>query len=457
MRSSEVISSADSSSSGRMFSFSDPAHERRFQLAYGAAGSLLDVNACAMGTLLLLASFVKDWLHPAATTAAATSRFIMLCLMATSVLAYLVLGPERYVTALRIPYTSASRILLAAGLGISGRLKHQRLLLFHLALCLSRHQASAFWIGGVACWLVAALVDAADPFGTCGQSLPCLLDAIQRFVTGPADIAAAGGVAGRIVQALSSCCGLQHLAGVVLPGLLLCYIEMRARRAWLALEQRARQQQRWAEASSAQQTPSAATNTPAASDAPALAAVAAAAASSSAGVVHKGITDDVTQQQQQQQDAPAAASSSSTASNNQLQQPQASRAQRRAARAAAALGQAGAPLAAAAQRRLASCNMLYNSPVKSKVVAFKLRHPPTADGAGKRCMCCVCVHVATPAALNIFKVQGVMFKLLRFPRSANSALAAPRRQPRAVQMATADPLDSIVYRKSRMPAVLTAH
>jgi hypothetical protein len=38
---------------------------------------------------------------------------------------------------------------------------------------------------------------------------------------------------------------------------------------------------------------------------------------------------------------------------------------------------------------LASCSMLYDSPVKSKVVAFKLRHPPTADGAGERCMCCV--------------------------------------------------------------------
>jgi hypothetical protein len=310
----------------------------------------------------------------------------MLCLMAITILAYLVLGPERYITTFRGSYTTAARIMLSSGLGINGRLKQQRVLLLHLAACLSRHPVRIYWIGGAASWVVAALVDAADPLGTCRQSLPCLLDAVWRFVTASADGAAAGGAAGRIVQALSSCCSLQHLAGVALPGVLLCYIELRARRAWLPLEQQA----------APQQTPSAATSTPAAAETPALPA--AAAASSSGAAVCKGITDDASeQQQQQQQSVPPAPSSSSTATNTQLQQQQqrqVPRGQWQAARgatayraaAAAVVAQAASPLTAAAQRRLASCSMLYKSPVKSKVMSFKLRHPPTADGAGKRCM-----------------------------------------------------------------------
>jgi hypothetical protein len=235
----------------------------------------------------------------------------------------------------------------------------------------------------------------------CAQSLPCLIDAVWKYVAVPADnstvpaaaaAAAAGGSAARMLQALSSCCSLQHLAGVVIPGLLLYYNELRARRAWLAMQQQARSQQQRLNASPDQQTPSQTANTAATAHASASAA---AAGSASREAMAKGTTDDLTalspqQLQPPQQPDVLAAADSSTTTSNQLQQPQVSGIERQAARAtdspaAAGVGPVASPLTAAAQRRLASCKMLYSSPLKSKVVAFKLRHPPTADGAGTCC------------------------------------------------------------------------
>jgi hypothetical protein len=153
-------------------------------------------------------------------------------------------GRERYTVDYRGPLAVCWQLLYASGLAVSLKMRpgccswcdwlwQHRTLFLNLATIISPPPAAVFMYGGVMGWLLATMVDFADPAGGCEQSLGCLLAALQQLIArsaapGPASFGAS------LLLGLISKSSRSHLADVLLPALPIFYFERKARAAWAA-------------------------------------------------------------------------------------------------------------------------------------------------------------------------------------------------------------------------------
>jgi pyruvate/2-oxoglutarate dehydrogenase complex dihydrolipoamide acyltransferase (E2) component len=277
------------------------------------------------------------------------------------------------------------------------------LLFVHVVGSLGRNPSGLYWFGGVVSWLAAVAVDVADPGVTC-ETIVCVLAALQAQAAADPKLLLHNMM--RMCMRSSRVFALD----VVLPGLLLTWLELRARRAWWQ-QQQARQQQALRQLRS-----EAAANKKQQAAAAAVASAQAAAGPSSRTAVTQPQAKRILRQQQQQQQPvstgnhkpgvhcdpsrqaanqlPVQAETAAAAASTQAPQPASSPAVAAAAALAAAPAgavqvQAGAALslpAAAAEMLPAALpgprrgSVLYRSPVQRSIVSLKFSKAP---GPGK--------------------------------------------------------------------------
>lgn len=117
--------------------------------------------------------------------------------------------------------------------------RHRLLFIHFAAACLER-PADFYWVGGVVSWLIALAVDGAALPEQCGQSFGCLCKALRDNAASSLTAAAIHPIpsALQFIATLCSRDSLAHLSSLLAPWLWTLYIEYRARRAWLATQQR---------------------------------------------------------------------------------------------------------------------------------------------------------------------------------------------------------------------------
>jgi hypothetical protein len=219
---------------------------------------------------------------------------------------FVLMGKDRFVVS-RGVHSVWQRLLFATGVlfysrpgdcaaaGYCQLLWQHRLFLVHLVGAVARVPCLWYWFGGVVSWLAAVAVDVADPGVTC-ETIVCVLAAVQAEMTEQPQwfIKEVMFVAVRSSRVFA--------LDVVLPGMLLTWLELRARRAW------GQQQQERQQLLLQQLRSEAAANKKEQVAAAAVAAGAAAASNSSSSGGGGGGTltaPRMQQQQQQQQPVPS--------------------------------------------------------------------------------------------------------------------------------------------------------
>jgi hypothetical protein len=246
--------------------FHSPDLERRFLLHQYASTFWIDLGALLpvfLRQLWLLAdtagwtNSVTDSIHNAEGQAdpACTVRgnfWLYAVLVPGMLLLAMGLGRECYIL-YRGACATLWRVLFASGLASSMSIRpsccswcpwmwQHRLLYVNLATLLTPVPSYHYLFGGTLAWLVATVVDSADPLGACGQSLSCLVEAVQRL-SGPLLTHHPRRLPAKLVQLLFSKSSWCHLMDMLLPGLVLIYFETRARSLWLARQQQQLQHQ----------------------------------------------------------------------------------------------------------------------------------------------------------------------------------------------------------------------
>jgi hypothetical protein len=181
------------------------------------------------------------------TTAQIWHTVVSIATAANFLIMYAMLGKERFVLVRGI-HSVWHRLLFAAGVlfysrpsdcaaaGYCRLLWQHRLLFVHLVGSLGRNPFGLYWFGGVLSWVAAVAVDVADPGATC-ESIVCVLAALQTQAAANPRL---------FMHNIARMCvrsSRVFALDVVLPGLLLTWLELRARRAWWQQQQQARQQQ----------------------------------------------------------------------------------------------------------------------------------------------------------------------------------------------------------------------
>eukprot|EP00775_Hariotina_reticulata_P006501 gene6501-6729_t len=215
------------------------AAESQFQLHHFGHTFWLDLTTCVLILLYNLINVIK-----AAVLSKSTIYFsniwITWVLPAVVLVHMLLLGRARYIR-YRGMLSIGSRMLFSFGLASNSCptgckwcmvLWRHRFVLTSWGHVLGSVNAYFYWVGAAAGWLVADLSDAADPAGMCGHSLNCKADAVRDVVASAAVTARSNpsNLAMQILASISSRNSLYHLADVLLPGLVLTYLEYKARR-----------------------------------------------------------------------------------------------------------------------------------------------------------------------------------------------------------------------------------
>jgi hypothetical protein len=251
--------------------------------------ALLSADACA--------STAHIW-YNAVSMAAGVLQLALFALM----------GKDRFVVS-RGVHSVWQRLLFATGVLFNSRpgncaaagycqlLWQHRLFLVHLVGAVARVPCLWFWIGGVVSWLAAVAVDVADPGVTC-ETIVCVLAALQKEMTEQPlwfmnEVIWVAVYSSRVFA-----------LDVVLPGLLLTWLELRARRAWWQQQQERQQQalrhlRSESAANKKQQAAAAAVAAAAAAAAAAATASMTAAASSSSSSSSAALTAPRMQHQQE--------------------------------------------------------------------------------------------------------------------------------------------------------------
>jgi hypothetical protein len=238
--------------------------------------------------------------------------------------------------------------------------------------------AGWFWIGGSVSWLVAVAVDTLNAVGSCGMSPACLLLSASQAAS-PMHL---------LGNMISMCMRSSRVfaVDVVLPGLLLTWLELRARRAWWQQQQQARQQQAPSDEAAAaapahkskQQVATIAGSWCASSKAATLPATPSSPAHSKRAAQ---ATQPLTRAASP---AGSTGSTMSCSSTHQLADTQAINGNIHSAAASALAGcrtpPAALTAAAAAAAQPAPHPLLYRSPVGRRLVAFKFAAAPGGEG-----------------------------------------------------------------------------
>jgi hypothetical protein len=365
------------------------AAESQFQLHYFGHTFWMDLGTCVFLQLASLINLVKVKVLAKSTTH--TNSFWLSWVLPSIVLVHIILlGQVRYIK-YRGVLSIGSRMLFSFGLAFNSCptcsswcmvLWRHRLVLISWGHVLGAMNAYFYWIGAGIAWLAADLCDAADPAGLCGHSLQCVADAVRDVVAHAAVTARSnpGDLASQILASISSRRSLNHLADVILPGMVLTYLEYKARKAWVAQQQQLLSQSQPAASflmpHPRQQRPR--------QPGPATAHIAS-SSSLRAGQQKAGSDEpavahvDPPQPLQQQQ---TAAGTTAVAAGAAPPPPTARPA---APGAMGPSGLAAVPAAVAARLRqavlqkLAQGRPLYQSPVESSVLSFKLQPPADAS------------------------------------------------------------------------------
>lgn len=228
-----------------MIPFWDAAAERAFQLHYAGQTVPLQLVASTMGLFVLLASLLKALLFSKADAASLVQLWVRIAYICDIFVVVGILGLEGHTLCMG-PYSVWKRLVLATGLGFylrpvdcsfyCGLLWRHRLLTIHVVTALVRTPAMYYWIGGVVCHLAAAAVEVADRTASCDHSLSCLLSRFKEAADSPSMLLQ------RIALTAAGNSKL-FLVDVALPGLVLSWYELRARRGWLRLQLQQRRQQ----------------------------------------------------------------------------------------------------------------------------------------------------------------------------------------------------------------------
>jgi hypothetical protein len=231
--------------------FSDPGAEQAFQLQYGWPACAAGIAATTMGLLAHCMYALRALLHPqhcafpahilhnAAASIAAGVFYLAL---------YVIFGKQRFVIS-RGLHSVWQRMLFAVGVLFYSRpgscaaagycqvLWQHRLFLVHLVGAGARVPCGWYWFGGAVSWLLAVAVDVVDPGAAC-ESVLCVLAALQsQAAADPRQLL-------HDVVYIALCSARVFAVDVVLPGLLLTWLELRARRAWWQQQQQQQRQQR---------------------------------------------------------------------------------------------------------------------------------------------------------------------------------------------------------------------
>lgn len=226
--------------------FADAAAERAFQLHYGSLSSVAVLIVCLAGLLTHVVKLFKTLLpagayHAAPYTPAQVQHlWARMVMFAAVLIMYPVFGWEGFVLHRGVTAIWA-QLLFACGCvvirrpaecGLCAAIWRHRLVFINVTAVVALTPACWYWFGGVLCWLVGAAADVADPgSATCGHSLPCLLAAMHDKIVGnPAQF-----MLSTIVTAVGNNTVL--LVDVVVPGVLLTWLEVKSRRGWLQRNQ----------------------------------------------------------------------------------------------------------------------------------------------------------------------------------------------------------------------------
>jgi hypothetical protein len=236
--------------------FASSAAEQAFQIDYGALPVTIGLVTVAMGAVFHVCSFCIGMLRPdlSAGTFATQQSVLSLASIIMYLGHYAWLGKQKFILS-RGFHSVWHRVLHATGMlswtkpqecvGYCPLLWQHRLFLVHFVGAATRIPVGWYWFGGVLSWLALAAVDVVDSNGTCGQSPACLLSAVQAHASEDAWLF----VQSILVTTLRSV--RVFAVDVVLPGLLLMWLELRARRAWWQQRQQQLLQQLRSEAAAA--------------------------------------------------------------------------------------------------------------------------------------------------------------------------------------------------------------
>jgi hypothetical protein len=230
--------------------FASSEAERAFQLHYGAMPVTIGLVIAVMGACVHVAYIFQGVLLPDARSTAAFNTQQTVLSMASIMLYlghYALLGKQHFILH-RGFHSVWHRVLHATGLlswikpgGCAAAVYCQlmwqhRLFLVHFVGAITRIPVGWYWSGGIMSWLAMATVDVLDPGRGCGQSPSCLISALQTQAAGDKWLLLHN------IMATTLRSSRVFALDVVLPGLLLTWLELRARRAWWQ-QQQARQQQ----------------------------------------------------------------------------------------------------------------------------------------------------------------------------------------------------------------------
>jgi hypothetical protein len=233
--------------------FGSSAAEQAFQLHYGAVPVTIGLFTVLMGAVVHIGSFFIGVLRPDLPTETVATQQSVLSL--ASIFLYLghfaLLGKQRFILS-RGLHSVWHRVLHATGMlswikpqecvGYCQLLWQHRLFLVHFVGAATRIPVGWYWFGGVLSCLVLAAVDVVDSNGSCGQSPACLLSALQAHAA--EDMWQKKDMWQLLQNVLVATLRSSRVfaVDVVLPGLLLTWLELRARRAWWQQQQASQQQ-----------------------------------------------------------------------------------------------------------------------------------------------------------------------------------------------------------------------
>lgn len=114
------------------------------------------------------------------------------------------------------------------------------MLIINTVCILCRTPAAAYWLGSAACWVTEMSVYLADPDHSCSKDLSCLAQALLHTASQPAVLLQ------KLQQPATAAVGAVLLLELVGPGVLLTYLEYRARKHWWNIRQQQQQhRQMW--------------------------------------------------------------------------------------------------------------------------------------------------------------------------------------------------------------------
>ena len=148
------------------------------------------------------------------------------------IIASLALLSESSYQYIRGPVVLLFRVFSAFGLGLSVRpdqgrfssaIFEARLLYPSIASAFFANPPYWYWLGSVLCFVTAVLVDTAVPYSVCEGSFSCQLSVLSASFQRPAEL---------LQAALQSRAAWLHSLNLLLAGLLLHVLEIKARHAW---------------------------------------------------------------------------------------------------------------------------------------------------------------------------------------------------------------------------------